>query len=130
MNTLYKPGDLVRTKVNNIEVEATVTKLSVEVEVKTADGKLYWRSSNRVRPADEQPVSEAPVATTGGNTSGEPFVETSVAEPVVPLAVPAAEQPAASASEDTEQPASAEAAAAQAEAQQPTSKRKRNRDRR
>ena len=64
-NITYQPGDRVMTNVNGVEVEASVVKLSVDVEVRTADGKVWWRALSRVRPP--QAGNVAPV-TAGDST--------------------------------------------------------------
>lgn len=72
MHTIYKPGDQVVTIVKGTEVEASVVRVSVEVEVKTTDGGLWWRAVSRVRPAvGESPVSAEQVEALPEKHDGE-----------------------------------------------------------
>ena len=59
MNANYKPGDRVITKINGVEVEASVVRVWVDVDVKTADGKRFLRALSRVRPVDGEPAASA-----------------------------------------------------------------------
>lgn len=51
MQTTYKKGDRVITKVEGTEVKATVQKVTVDIEVRTDDGRTWWRALSRLRPA-------------------------------------------------------------------------------
>lgn len=72
INIIYTKGDSVITKVNGVEVEATVVRVTVDIEVKTADDKTWWRALSRLRPADggvaargaeqPQPIMDAPLS--------------------------------------------------------------------
>ncbi len=77
MTTSYQPGDRVFTNVNGVEVEASVVRLSIDVEVKTPDGKLWWRALSKVRPvanADSAP-SETAASHEVQSTPAEPSTE-------------------------------------------------------
>ncbi len=109
MTTSYQPGDRVLTNVNGVEVEASVVRLSVDVEVKTADGKVWWRALSKVRPAaDAAPKqadegagdSSAPsVPGADGNTASHPV---DAAAPETAAAAPAADAPVAAGSEQAQ----------------------------
>jgi len=51
MNTIYKPGDRVITTVKGTEVEASVVRVTVDIEVSTPDGRTWWRAISKLRPA-------------------------------------------------------------------------------
>ena len=58
MEVIYKPGDRVTTKVNGVEVEAIVAQVTVDIAVKTADGKTWWRAISRLCPAVRELAGE------------------------------------------------------------------------
>ena len=118
MENPYKPNEIVMTKVKGAAVTATVVQVfNNEVQVKTLDGKLLWRTIHTVwypgalpipKPAKPKfevvpapaPVTSAPAentAQTDGtppaeNSGGESTGEESTAEPAAapaPVGVPA-----------------------------------------
>lgn len=57
MENRFKKDDAVLTKIKQREVQATVTKVwKNEVQVKTADGDLLWRTMYTVWRAGEEPA--------------------------------------------------------------------------
>lgn len=58
MENPFKKDDAVLTKVKQREVQATITKVwKNEVQVKTADGDLLWRTMYTVWRASEEPLT-------------------------------------------------------------------------
>ena len=72
MNTNYTKGDRVITKVNGVELEATVVRVTVDIEVKTADGNTWWRAISRLRPATGELAREPH---TGGAEQPQPIMD-------------------------------------------------------
>jgi hypothetical protein len=56
MTPFYNPGDRVLTKVDGVEVEATVLKVTIDIEVKIPDGTTRWRSSTKLKPVVAQRI--------------------------------------------------------------------------
>ena len=93
MEVIYKPGDRVTTKVNGVEVEAIVAQVTVDIAVKTADGKTWWRAISRLCPAvrelageplakgseQARPIMAAPIEPQAETTREEIFGEPATA---------------------------------------------------
>jgi hypothetical protein len=64
MQNPFKTGDLVLTKVKGKDVQAAVSQTwRNEVQVKTADGELMWRTMYTVWRPSEAPLQRAAKAT-------------------------------------------------------------------
>jgi hypothetical protein len=58
MQNPFKAGDIVLTKLKGKEVQAAVSKIwKNEVQVKTADGELLWRTMYTVWRPGEAPLA-------------------------------------------------------------------------
>ena len=117
MNTTYNPGDRVITKIKGQEVEVSVVKLSIDVEVKAPDGSVWWRAISKVRPVGGAAPTAAPASE---QPPVEPASPMPLKQPVVTTAVdavalsepqPAEEAPAALSFESMPTPAEAAAPA-------------------
>ncbi len=96
MTPLYNPGDKVLTKVQGVEVEACVVRHTVEFEVKTPDGKLWWRASGKVRPVQATPAADgpsAPTTTAAPQASPEPAVSPTPEKPAATVATEDGKKP-------------------------------------
>ncbi len=76
MQNPFKDGEAVLTKIKSKEVQATVTKTwKNEVEVRTADGALLWRTIYTVWRSGEAPlqrqISKGTTASEAESTSGD-----------------------------------------------------------
>ncbi len=71
MQNPFKDGDAVLTKGKGSEVQATVRKTwNNEVQVKTVDGDLLWRTIYTVWRAGEAPLKREPKAATAVPAEG------------------------------------------------------------
>jgi hypothetical protein len=83
MQNPFKTGDIVLTRLKGKEVQAAVSKIwKNEVQVKTADGDLLWRTMYTVWRAGEAPLrreqktSKSPASTASANTAPQAYVPT------------------------------------------------------
>lgn len=90
MTPLYNPGDRVLTTVDGAEVEATIVKITIDVEVRLPDGTTRWRASTRIRPTGAVPA--APPAPKAPEAVVVPLVKTPapVSHATTPETAPAA----------------------------------------
>jgi len=83
MQNPFKTGDMVLTKLKGKEVQAAVSKIwKNEVQVKTAEGDLLWRTMYTVWHAGEAPLIREPktrkpgASKAGGNNAAPAEVVT------------------------------------------------------
>ena len=94
MDNPFKPDEKVVTKVKGADVEATVAQVfNNEVQVKTADGKLLWRTMHTVWSPGSTPIPKAakPKAEVTPPVVPQPPVQNESPQPAEPLTPPPVE---------------------------------------
>ena len=90
----FKPDEKVLTKVKGADVEATVAQVfNGEVQVKTAVGKLLWRTMHTVWSPGSSPIPKAakPKAEVAPPVVPQPPVQTDSPQPAEPVTPPPVE---------------------------------------